>query len=178
MDLQTWRPAVWAAFRARALTRSGRDVLLTLATFRGRGGSIYPSHASVARRAACCVRTVRTALADAREAGLVAWISGRRRRTSNRYSLELPQQTGAARVPRRIERLALRAARTLVGNRRSGGKNLDKKSLQGTNMLVTAVVLIDRATAMAALTAVAVRRRAERDREWLQGKAACFRKPC
>ena len=39
---------VWAEFRAGNLTRAGRDVLLTLRTFRGHGGEIHPSHATLA----------------------------------------------------------------------------------------------------------------------------------
>lgn len=172
MDLQVWRPAVWAAFRAGALTRCGRDVLLTLATFRGRGGGIYPSHASVAQRVRCCVRTVRTALADARDACLVSWVSGRRRRTSNRYNLEMPQQTGAVRVPRRIERLAARAGRNLVGNWRSRGEHQTQKGFQGAKGCVAAVPMIDRAVAVTALATVTQRRRAEREAIWVRGRMA------
>ena len=41
---ETWKVRVWREFRAENLTRSWRDVLLTLQTFRGRLGMICPSH--------------------------------------------------------------------------------------------------------------------------------------
>ncbi len=162
----TWVPAVWTAFKASALTRSGRDVLLTLCTFRGRRGQIYPSHASLARRVGCCVRTVRSALRDAREAGLVTWQSGRRRRTSNRYSLELPRQTGTARVPRRVERLAARAACALVGNRRPGGEHRDQRGSPRMTSWVPTCSPRERMEAQATLAAIQSRRAAERDAAW------------
>ncbi len=40
----TWTARVWQEFRAGNLTRAARDVLLTLRTYRGRGGLICPSH--------------------------------------------------------------------------------------------------------------------------------------
>jgi hypothetical protein len=77
-----------------------KDVLLTLATYRVRGGSIHPSHETIAGRVGCCVRTVRRALETAREIGLVSWCERRVRsgwralRASNRYMLTVP--TGPA----------------------------------------------------------------------------------
>ena len=92
-----WRAAVWAAHRAGAVTRSARDVLLTLATFRGPGGRIWPSHALLAARAVCCVKTVCRAMEQARRAGLLTWRAirwqtpgGFWRRKSNLYGLRLP----------------------------------------------------------------------------------------
>ncbi len=183
-----WDPAVWSAFRAGALTRSGRDVLLTLRTFRGAGGLIYPSHARLALRAGCCERTVRTALSDARKAGLVSWSSGRLRRTSNRYVLELPRQVGAARPLRRVERAAARAVRALVGNRRREGENSFKKGLTGSRVpaphppvrtvaeqlaaLLRPTSEAERHEARENLAAIAARRAAERDAAWRGTRAA------
>ena len=92
-----WRAAVWDAHRAGRLTRAARDVLLTLATFRGPGGRIWPSHALLAARAACCSKTVLRAMQQARAAGLLAWRAirwrtpgGYWRQSSNLYALRLP----------------------------------------------------------------------------------------
>ena len=95
-----WRAAVWTAYRGGALTRSARDVLLTLATFRGHGGRIWPSHALLAARAVCCLKTVCRAMEQARRAGLLSWKAlrwqtpgGFWRRKSNLYALRLPAAT-------------------------------------------------------------------------------------
>ena len=91
-----WRDRVWKEFRAGNLTRAYRDVLLTLATFRGAGGLICPAHATLADRAQCSVSTVRRALAQAFRLGLVSWTERRIRagwrwlRTSNVYRLAVP----------------------------------------------------------------------------------------
>lgn len=126
MDLQSWRCAVWTAFHGRALTRAWRDVLLTLATFRGRGGAIYPAHAKLAERAGCSPRTVQTALQAARKAGLASWVSGARRRMSNRYRLLLPAGTPVPRAARRIERVV----RAIVGKWRVAGENREERGRQ------------------------------------------------
>jgi hypothetical protein len=91
-----WRDRVWKEFRAGNLTRAYRDVLLTLATFRGADGLICPAHATLAERASCSVSTVRRALAQAFRLDLVSWTERRIRtgwrwlRTSNAYRLMLP----------------------------------------------------------------------------------------
>ena len=72
-----WRDRVWQEFRAGNLTRAYRDVLLTLASFRGAGGLICPAHATLAERAGCSVSTVRRALAQAFLLGLVSWTERR-----------------------------------------------------------------------------------------------------
>ena len=94
---QDWRAAVWDAHRAGTLTRSARDVLLTLLTFRGNGGRIWPSHARLADRVRCSAKTVCRAMAQARAIGLVAWKpirwrtpGGFWRRKSNLYALLMP----------------------------------------------------------------------------------------
>ena len=101
----TWTARVWAEFRAGNLTRAGRDVLLTLATFRGHGGAAWPSHATLAGRAGCCVSTVQAALRAARELGMIAWIERRMRsgwrslQSSNLYRFLMP--AGAVRQGQR-----------------------------------------------------------------------------
>jgi DNA-binding transcriptional MocR family regulator len=88
-----WTARVWQEFRAGNLTRSARDILLTLRTYRGPGGLICPSHATLADRAKCSVRSVQRALQQADHLGLVRWAERRVRaawrwlRTSNRYWL-------------------------------------------------------------------------------------------
>ena len=93
----TWTARVWQEFRAGNLTRTARDVLLTLQTYRGHGGMICPSHDTLAERVDCHPVTVWRALQAARELGLVRWTERRVRaawrslRTSNRYRLILPE---------------------------------------------------------------------------------------
>jgi hypothetical protein len=98
-----WTARVWQEFRAGNLTRAYRDVLLTLRTFRGHGGHCWPSHATLADRAECCVRTVQRALTQAQHLGLVDWVERRVRagwrwlRSSNLYRFltpAAPVQTG------------------------------------------------------------------------------------
>ena len=137
-----WRDRVWQEFRAGNLTRGYRDVLLTLATFRGAGGLICPSHATLADRAGCSVSTVQRALAMAARLGLVSWSERRIRagwrwlQTSNSYQLELPDgpvQTGLRPAwPRR---------RTDGQFDRGGEKISKKEALRG--MLRAAAALPD-----------------------------------
>ncbi len=126
MTADRWTPAVWTQFRAGNLTRAFRDVLLTLRTFDGNGG-LYPSHATLASRAACAVRTVQEALRQGRALGLVSWHSGAARRTSNRYVLTVPKATAEAgarlsRVAFRLARKVADVARALVGKPRQEGE--------------------------------------------------------
>ena len=126
MIADQWTPAVWTQFRTGNLTRAFRDVLLTLQTFDGRCG-LYPSHATLAARAACAVRTVQEALRQGRALGLVSWHSGASSRTSNHYVLTLPRVAAeaGARLSRAASRLARRAAavaRALVGKPRQEGE--------------------------------------------------------
>lgn len=132
MTADQWTPAVWTQFRAGNLTRAFRDVLLTLRTFDGRAG-LYPSHATLADRASCAVRTVQEALRQGRALGLVSWLSGASRRTSNRYVLTVPKAVAqaGARLSRAASRLAGKAAAVasaLVGKRRQEGEQ--KTNLQ------------------------------------------------
>lgn len=91
-----WTDRIWHEFRIGNLTRAFRDVLLTLRTYRGAGGLICPSHATLAERAGCSAETARRALRHANSLALVSWTERRVRRgwrwlrTSNRYQLTLP----------------------------------------------------------------------------------------
>ena len=107
-----WRAFVWDAHRLGAVTRTARDVLLTLATFDGGAGRIWPSHERLAERVRCSVRTVQRAMDMAREAGLLTWKAirwrnarGIWRRKSNLYRLCAPP-TGqiAGRGENRVKR--------------------------------------------------------------------------
>ena len=93
-----------------------RLCLLTLATFQGPGGRLWPSHALLAQRARCCVRTVERAMAQARDAGRLTWRairwrtpSGFWRRKSNLYALRMPaaaptRQSGGEGEKRKIKK--------------------------------------------------------------------------
>lgn len=91
-----WTDRVWREHRAGTLTRSYRDVLLTLRSYRGHGGLICPAHETLAERAKCSVSTVQRALHQAQRLGLVGWAERRVRagwrwfRASNRYWLTVP----------------------------------------------------------------------------------------
>jgi hypothetical protein len=125
---EPWRDRIWREFRAGNLTRTMRDVLLTLATFRGPGGIAWPSHATLAERCRCSVRTVQRALAMAAQLGLVTWTERRVRagwrwlRTSNAYRLLTPLAA---------VRAGLRAATwprpATTGQDGRGGERLSKK---------------------------------------------------
>jgi DNA-binding transcriptional MocR family regulator len=88
----TYHRLIWQAYRDGKLTRAFLIVLLELPRFAGPGG-IYPSHAALASRARCSVKTVQRALQAARELGLVSWshrhvrAAWRALRVSNAYVL-------------------------------------------------------------------------------------------
>jgi hypothetical protein len=92
-----WFSRVEREFEAGNLTRAQRDVLKALGRFTGCRFGIFPSHAFLAARVKCCVRTVQRALQAARDLGLVTWAAQRVRagwrslRASNRYVLTLPE---------------------------------------------------------------------------------------
>ena len=128
MTPNPWTVRIWREFHADNLTRAYRDVLLTLRTYRGAGGLIHPSHATLADRAGCCVRTVQRALEAAADLGLLTWVERRVRagwrwlRTSNRYVLTLPEdpvQPGA--LPRFWPR------RATTGQNGRGGESVEKE---------------------------------------------------
>jgi hypothetical protein len=91
-----WFSRVHREFEAGTITRTSRDVLLALGRFHACRFGIFPSHALLAARARCSVRTVQRALQAARDLGLVSWCARRVRaawrslRTSNRYVLTVP----------------------------------------------------------------------------------------
>jgi hypothetical protein len=93
-----WTARIEAEFAADNLTRSYRDVLRALAGFRGHGGEIFPSQASLAARARCSERTVRRAIAMAVQLGLMVvlprrrWVKGRYVRSSNSYVIGVPDR--------------------------------------------------------------------------------------
>jgi hypothetical protein len=110
--MSEWTARIWQEFKAGNLTRAWRDALLTLATFRGRGGIICPSHKTVADRANMASKTVERAVRAARDLGLVDWTERRVKRgwrwlrSSNLYRLIVPGeplQIGLRR-PRRTNR--------------------------------------------------------------------------
>ena len=138
MTAERWIPAVWAQFRTGNLTRAFRDVLLTLRTFDGSAG-LYPSHATLADKAGCAVRTVQEALRQGRALGLVSWHSGAPRRTSNRYVLTVPRAAveAGARLSRIAARTAARAAslaRALVGKPRQEGEQRINRARVGQGL--------------------------------------------
>ena len=142
-----WTARVWQEFRAGNLTRAARDCLLTLRTYRGRGGSIHPSHATLAERVDCHASTVWRALQAARDLGLVSWAERRVRaawrslRTSNQYWLTQPEGAVAQRLqPSRgvCRRTSMQGAR--------GGENNQKKAARENSKGVLATMLAEAAT--------------------------------
>jgi hypothetical protein len=97
-----WTARVWHEYRADNLSRTDRDILLTLRSFRGTGGLCIPSHAALADRAKTSVSTVQRTLRQADHLGLVHWAERRIKagwrwlRTSNRYRFTLPETPVAA----------------------------------------------------------------------------------
>lgn len=89
-----WYARVETEFQAGNLTRTWRDVLRALMTFRGKDG-IRPSQESIAKRAGCSDRTVRRALTQAKQLDMAWWLPrgpSRKRRDTNRYTLNVPDR--------------------------------------------------------------------------------------
>jgi hypothetical protein len=137
-----WTSRIWAEHRAGNLTRTARDVLLTLKTFRGNGGLICPAHATLADRANCHPSTVWRALQVARDLGLVRWTERRVRaawrslRTSNRYWLTTPEVPVAPRQkpPQRpLPRTTMQDA--------GGGESKFKEEARGGRIATLAAML-------------------------------------
>jgi DNA-binding transcriptional MocR family regulator len=126
----TWRIRVWREFHARNITRSFRDVLLTLSTYRGKGGNCVPSHHTLATRVGCSVRTVARALAHAQQLGLVTWSERRVRvgwrwlRSSNAYRLSIPD------VPVEPDHRAAWPRRATTGQRCRVGESKHQEEAQ------------------------------------------------
>lgn len=93
-----WLSRICREFEAGNLTRAARDVLKELGRFRSCALGLCPSHALLAARARCSVRTVQRALATARDLDLIDWAERRIRvgwrelKTSNRYQLLVPSK--------------------------------------------------------------------------------------
>jgi hypothetical protein len=136
-----WTARVWAEYRGTNLTPLWRDVLLTLATYRGPGGTAWPSHATLAERCRCSVRTVQRALAIAARLGLVTWTERRVRagwrwlRTSNAYRLLTPLEAVRAGL-----RAAWRAVPATTGQNGRGGERLSKKAALRPMLLAAAAM--------------------------------------
>jgi hypothetical protein len=130
-----WITRIWQEYRAGNLTRAHRDVLLTLHTFRGTGGTAWPSHATLADRARCCVRTVQRALQQAQHLGLVSWAERRVRaawrwlRTSNLYRFAVPQ--GAVRQLPQRGRVPVTLTDSVAGEGRGSKKEAAHEWLRG-----------------------------------------------
>jgi len=98
MSTDLWTNRVWQEFHAGNLTRTYRDVLLKLFRYRSTSGHCMPSHATLADRVKCSVRTVQRAMRQAQLAGLVLWTERRIQlgwrwlRTSNSYSFAVPAE--------------------------------------------------------------------------------------
>ncbi len=137
-----WTNRVWHEFRAGNLTRSYRDVLLTLRTFRGTGGLCVPAHATLADRAGCSVRTVQRALVQAQVLDLVSWTERRVRagwrwlRTSNAYRLAVPEQPVQPGMRAPFPRLTAYSATTCQTVR--GEESLSKKGALQDMLTATA----------------------------------------
>jgi hypothetical protein len=129
-----WTARVWAEFRAGNLTRTARDVLLTLRTYRGHGGLICPSHQTLAERVDCHPVTVWRALQAARDLGLIRWTERRVRaawrslRTSNRYRLIVPEEPVAAAAP------------TTLHNAGGGESKFKKEAREGSRAALAAML--------------------------------------
>lgn len=65
------------------LTRASREVFQEMLSLFGIHGKLYPSHATLAKRARCGEKTVRRAIKQLEQLGVVSWT--RRRRKPNVY---------------------------------------------------------------------------------------------
>ena len=150
-----WTTRIWQEYRAGNLTRAYRDLLLTLHTYRGRGGVAWPAHATLAERSRCSARTVRRALNQAQALGLVTWVERRVRagwrwlRASNLYRLLTPLEPVQARVR------AIWPRRVTTGQPGRGGERSSKKEAL-TRWLREAAALPD----LLAMRRAAIERRA------------------
>lgn len=136
-----WTNRIWREFHAGTLTRAYRDTLLTLQSYRGRGGAIYPSHETLAERARCGVSTVQRALRHARTLGLVVWTERRVRagwrwlRSSNSYVLVVPD------TPVDATKRPAWWRRSTTGQSDRGGESLRKQGApQGRKALLTEMI--------------------------------------
>jgi hypothetical protein len=130
----SWTCRIWQEFHAGNLTRTARDVLLTLKTYRGHGGLICPGHAALADRANCHASTVWRALQAARDLGLVRWTERRVRaawrslRSSNRYTLCQPGEPVSPRP------------RTSMQNAGGGESKKNQEAHEGSRVALAAML--------------------------------------
>jgi len=116
---RAFRRMVMNLYYAGTLKHSEKSILMTLATFMGRGG-LYPSHEAIAEASNYAVRTVIRALDRAYELGIVERLHRTVRkgnkmvRTSNMYRLivDVAQQARVASL--NMGRAVLRAAQRAV----------------------------------------------------------------
>jgi hypothetical protein len=149
----SWTERVWREFHADNLTRTFRDVLLMLHSYRAAGGVAWPSQETLAQRVDCDVRTVRDALKQGRRLDLLSWSERRYRagwrwlRTSNLYrfiSAAGPVQAGLRAVFRRP---------STTGQFPRGGESLSNQEAQDERR-ADPVLLCDREAAQRALQQV------------------------
>lgn len=116
---------------------------------------ICPSHATLADRAGCCVRTVQRALEMAGRLGLVSWVERRVRaawrwlRTSNTYRLLMPAEPIQA-----GQRAPVYRPLATTGQKDRGGESQNKKEALREMMMKAAGMpdlLAIRRTAFAAI---------------------------
>ena len=94
--MSAWFSRLKREYEAGNLPAKQYLVLCELGRFDACRLGIFPSHRTLAARARCCVRTVRSALQAAQRLGLVEWTATRVRaawrslRGPNRYVLKLP----------------------------------------------------------------------------------------
>lgn len=134
-----WFSRIHREYEAGNLTLHWREVLLVLGRFQGCRFGVFPSHATLAARARCCVRTVQRALQAAKALGLLDWsprrirASWRALRASNAYALRLP--AGA------VSTVGLKVPRVRPYQPKKAAREGDRAALAA--MLATAAALPD-----------------------------------
>ncbi|MGI4800867.1 MAG: hypothetical protein ACRYG8_43960 [Janthinobacterium lividum] len=101
---RAYRDRVLAEHRVGNLSRAGKDIAYVLSGYPSHS-FCWPSHATLANRAACSVRTVQRQLEQMKMLGLVDWSHryrpgrGRGHRASNVYRLAVPVEAVRALQP-------------------------------------------------------------------------------
>ena len=134
--MSSWFSRIHREYEAHNLTLHWREVLLALGRFQGCRFGIFPSHATLATRARCSVRTVQRALQAGRALGLLDWSPRRTKaawrslRASNRYVLRLPEVAvrtvglKARVVTYRVEKEAREGSRSTLAAMLAGAERL------------------------------------------------------
>ena len=103
-DRNAFIKSVWQALLAHRLTRAAYLIARAMLRRACRGGSLWPSQATLARDTGCCERTVLRALEQLGDLGLVTWRrrpgQGKRYAT-NLYRLLAPSLPLAGLAPKR-----------------------------------------------------------------------------